>query len=138
MSKTKKSIRAGVYNTLCEQAERAVGAGAKKSSLLTVFLFAVPLFALGILLFALPQKDFSETENRTLETLHAPAGLFEFADGSFSGSFASFCQDQFPARNRLIELHGYAELALLRRESNGVLLCANGYLIPHPSGQPPQ
>lgn len=135
MSKTKKSIRAGVYNTLCEQAERAVGAGAKNSSLVTVLLFAVPLFALGILLFALPQKDFSETENRTLETLRAPAGLFEFADGSFSVSFASFCQDQFPARDSLIGLHGYAELALLRRESNGVLLCADGYLIPHPSEQ---
>ena len=52
MSKTKKSIRAGVYNTLCEQAERAVGAGAKNSSLVTVLLFAVPLFALGVLLFA--------------------------------------------------------------------------------------
>ena len=57
MSKTKKSIRAGVYNTLCEQAERAVGAGAKKSSLLTVLLFTVPLFVLGILL-PCPKRTF--------------------------------------------------------------------------------
>ena len=96
MSKTKKSIRAGVYNTLCEQAERAVGAGAKNSSLVTVLLFAVPLFALGILLFALPQKDFSETENRTLETLRAPPTSSNLPTGAFRVHLLRFARINFP------------------------------------------
>ena len=135
MSEQKKSIRAGVYNTLCEQAEKAVGPRAGGSAFVTVLLFAAALFVFGILLFALPQKDSSDAENRSLETLRAPKSLSEVIDGSYTQSFASFCQDQFPGRSGFIALHGYAELGLLRRGSNDVLLCGDGYLIQRPSEQ---
>ena len=96
MSKTKKSIRAGVYNTLCEQAERAVGAGAKNSSLVTVLLFAVPLFALGILLFALPQRIFPKRKTAHWKLCAPPPASSNLPTGAFRFHLLRFARINFP------------------------------------------
>ena len=58
------STRAGCYNTLGEQAQKAVGRAAHRTNLLALVLFLLLLGVGTVLLFALPEHTFSEKENR--------------------------------------------------------------------------
>lgn len=127
------STRAGCYNTLAEQAQKAVGRAAHRTNLLALVLFLLLLGVGAVLLFALPEHTFSEKENRDLQTLPSLSSLQNITDGSYAASFAHFCQDQFPLREQLIAVHAAAELALGKGESNDVLCAADGYLFPEPS-----
>lgn len=93
----------------------------KISQILTVVLFVLPL-VLGIVLFiALPDKDFSEEENRNLQTL--PKLTWKsLSDGKFGSDVNEYFADQFPMRDALVGLKGVAELALGKQGNNGVVL----------------
>lgn len=114
-------------------------------ALIAAFLVFLSVFA--VLLFVLPQKDFSEQENRTLQKFPPLSSNFsgsfserigkgKFLDKYFSGDFAEkfdkFCADQFPGRDFFIGVKGAAELALGKGENNGILLGKDGYLLPRP------
>ena len=92
----------------------------KRSEIITVFLFCFVLASLAVSFWLIPDKDFSEQENRTLEQLPEIR-----ADSFFSGSFAKeinvYYADQFPLRDMFVRLKGGSELALLKGENNGVL-----------------
>lgn len=71
---------------------------------------------------------FSETENRVL------AQKPEFSresvlDGSFMEKYDTYVTDQFVSRDRWIELKTRSDMALQKREVNGVYLGRDGYLI---------
>ncbi len=99
----------------------------KITNLLTVLLFVVPL-ALGLIFFAaLPDKDFSAEENRSLQTL--PKLTWKsLSEGKFGQDMNEYFADQFPARNVLVGLKGLSELALGKGENNGVVLGKDGQL----------
>ena len=99
----------------------------KIANILTVLLFVIPL-ALGLILFvALPDKDFSEEENRSLQTL--PKLTWKsLSEGKYGQQMNSYFADQFPARDALVGLKGVAELALGKGENNGVVLGKDGQL----------
>ena len=111
-------------------------------AVIAAFLAFLVIF--GVLLFVLPQKDFSEQENRDLQkfpALSSPSSgsfaerlgegkfLDRYFSGKFSEEFSDFCADQFPARDFFIGVKSTAELLLGKGENNGVLLGRNGYLI---------
>ena len=98
------------------------------TNLLTVLLFVIPL-ALGLLLFAaLPDKDFSEEENRDLQTF--PKLTWQsFFEGKFGQEMNEYFADQFPARDALVGLKGLFELALGKGENNGVVPGKDGQLV---------
>ena len=99
----------------------------KIANILTVLLFVIPL-ALGLILFvALPDKDFSEEENRDLQTF--PKLTWKsLSEGKFGQEMNEYFADQFPARDALVGLKGLSELALGKGENNGVVLGKDGRL----------
>jgi len=101
----------------------------KKKTLLAqtmVFLIFIGLFF--VLNLALPDKTFSQQENRMLQT--APkftfSGLFE---GKFTADFEDYVTDQFALRDRWTALKARSELAAGKTENNGIYLCENETLI---------
>lgn len=99
----------------------------KITNILTFVLFAVPL-ALGLLLFViLPDNSFSAQENRSLQTF--PKLTWQsLTEGEFGKEMNEYFADQFPARDALVGIKGAAELALGKKENNGVILGKDGQL----------
>lgn len=92
----------------------------KRYELVTVILFCSIIAILSVLFVLLPDRDFSEQENRAL------AGVPNLSKGSFfSGEFAAevneYFADQFPFRDWFVKLKASAELLLMKGENNGVL-----------------
>lgn len=87
------------------------------------------IMALGTLsLLFLPKNAYSEDENRYLAQL--PSVSFEsIKSGKFMDDIESFIVDQFPYRLSWIELKTKIELALNKKDSNGVYITDTGYFI---------
>ncbi len=99
----------------------------KKLQALTVALFLTVLFSFAVSFWLLPDKTFSEEENRGL----APFPKFSWdnlVSGKFGDGMNRYFADQFPLRDLLVGLKGYCELALGKGENNGVVLGRNGQL----------
>lgn len=92
----------------------------KRSDRMTVILFCGLLAVLAVAFLIMPDKAFSEQENRALAqvpTLDAEA----FFSGKFASDTNTYFADQFPFRNFFVKLKSSAELAFLKGENNGVL-----------------
>lgn len=100
-------------------------AGRADKCLLTLF-FAF-LFIPAILHLALPDRDFSERENRTLAAFPELTAATVFS-GEFMDALPAYLADQFPARDALVSLKACSEAALLRGGNNGVLFGLDGVL----------
>lgn len=93
---------------------------AKRSDLITVILFCGIIAVLALCFIIMPDKAFSEQENRALA--QAPELNKEsFFSGGFAADTNSYFADQFPMRNLFVKLKSSAELAMLKGENNGVL-----------------
>lgn len=92
----------------------------KKTNLITVILFCGILVVLLVLFVVLPDRAFSEQENRALSLLPH----FD-SDSFFSGEFATeinvYFADQFPFRDSFVKLKSATELLFAKQENNGVL-----------------
>ncbi|MBQ6862941.1 MAG: hypothetical protein IJO14_01755 [Clostridia bacterium] len=94
-------------------------------------LFAVLLFAVAIVNFAAPDKEFSESENRRLEQM-PKLSLSTIANGSFMSDFETSLTDQFVMRDFFVKLRTRALVALGKAEVNDVYIADDSYLIPKP------
>lgn len=95
--------------------------------IITVF-FSVFIGGFFLLNLFLPDKDFSEKENRQLQTL--PKFTFSsLFSGTFATRFEDYCSDQFAGRDVWIEAKASAELAQGKQQNNGVFLCSGERLI---------
>ncbi len=90
-----------------------------------IALFLAVLAGFGIAFWVLPDKDFSEEENRVLQTLPEVTPS-RWLDGTVSREFTDYCSDQFPLRTSFVTLHSLWDLALGRGESSGVLYSRDG------------
>lgn len=93
-----------------------------------IVIIAFVIVTFSALLFILPDKSFSEKENRTL----AKAPEFTVGKlfaGEYTGKIGGYFADQFPLRDAFIGVKAYSELALGKGENNGVVL-AGDLLIP--------
>jgi hypothetical protein len=103
--------------------KREKGEKMKKDKILIMLCsFFVLLF--GALIFILPQKDFSEGENRYLTRLEAPSAQSLFS-GEYTKKLSAFYSDQFPLRSYATALYSVSEKALGKREINGVIQYQN-------------
>ena len=93
----------------------------------TVGLFFLLLLLGGVLLVALPERTFSETENRSLTTLPRFT-LRRLWSGEYSDGIHRYFADQFPFRDVLVELKATCELVAGRGENDGILLGDNNTL----------
>lgn len=102
--------------------------------LAALLLFLVLLF--GLINLLRPKSDFSENENRKLRT-YPKFSLGALTSGIFMSDLESAFSDQFFARDRWIESKLRMDRFLGRRESNGVYLCRDNYLMEIPSAPDP-
>ena len=91
----------------------------KKYSIFITALFCVFLFGFGIFFFAAPDKDFSEQENRYLSQFIAPTWE-SLKSGQFMEDFEDYVVDQFPLRDKWINLKAWGERVLGKQENNKV------------------
>ena len=100
----------------------------RHASRLLIVLCALLLTGFGLAIYILPHNGFSETENRTLQTLPT-FSVERLVDGRFTRDVADFYADQFPLRDGFVALKAGSELGLLKGENNDTLLGRDGYLI---------
>ena len=87
------------------------------------------VLVLAVLFIILPNKEISQKENRALQ--QAPKFTFEkLKSGEFTEQISRYLTDQFPFRDGFVSLKAYSELAVLKKENNGVIYGKNGVLIP--------
>ena len=95
-----------------------------KKGKLTTVVFCVFLAGLLAWHIGLPDKDRSETENRTLAQF--PEFSWEnLKNGSFTAGMEDYFADQFPLRDDWTGLKARCEQLLGKREFNGVYLCGD-------------
>lgn len=82
---------------------------------------------LALNLFA-PTRVFSDSENRNLEQL-PELSLSSLVSGKFTSSYEKYISDQFAGRDFWIGVKSDADRAIGKKESNGVYLGKDGYLI---------
>ena len=98
--------------------------------LMCLFLIAALLLVTAVN-FITPERAFSENENRILAS--RPAFSAESVmDGSFMDDAESWQADQFFARDKWIALKLKTDTFLGKKESNGIYLGADNYLIAAP------
>lgn len=90
----------------------------------TVILFTV----LGLIV---KDRDFSESENRGLAQF-PEITVSSVLDGSFLEGLSDYVADQFPGRDAWISLNLWLNQLLGQKESSGVYLCADDYLMQVP------
>ena len=87
-------------------------------------LLAVSTLA-GLLL---PDRYYSEKEKRTL-TQKPQFTVANFISGEFSDELEKYLTDQVPMRDSWVTAKTYMELAVGKRESGGVYICKDKYLM---------
>ena len=93
----------------------------KKYAIFITALFCVFTFGFGGALLLLPDRDFSEQENRYLSKFEAPT-LSTLKSGEFMKDFEQYVIDQFPLRDDWIQLKAWCERLVGKQENNGVYL----------------
>ena len=104
--------------------------------IMTLVLFALFVAAFAISFWIAPDRDFSENENRvlasfpklTLESLTADED-----NRKFTTKFADYMADQFPLRDAFVGAKAAFEIALGRRENNGVFVLGDTLAERHDS-----
>ncbi|MCI9612847.1 MAG: hypothetical protein HFH33_12635 [Eubacterium sp.] len=100
----------------------------KKQRFYAVFFLTTVLFlaVCGILLFALPQRTYSENENRYLTTLKPPS-FSDFLDTSMQKNFTDGANDQFLCRDLWMKFATALQRAVGFQDIGGVYFGKEGY-----------
>ena len=103
----------------------------KKYSIFITVLFCLFIFGFGIAQFVVPDREFSEQENRYLAQMpeldfgDVSLGLKKsgnFFNGKFMEGVEDYITDQFPLRDQWIQLKAWCEKTMGKQENNGVYL----------------
>ena len=86
------------------------------------------LLALSALAGLMPDRYYSEREKRTL-TQKPQFTMADFLSSKFGDELESYLTDQVPLRDGWVTMKTYLELAVGKRESGGVYLCKDRYLM---------
>ncbi|MCR4615078.1 MAG: hypothetical protein K5756_02910 [Clostridiales bacterium] len=96
--------------------------------LISSMAFLLIIFSFSIASFLLPDREFSESENRYLAQL--PGFSFDSLFASkFTENFEEYVVDQFPARDMFVGVKTQTEFIAGKRDTNGVFFGRDGYLI---------
>ena len=85
-------------------------------------------FSMSSSLIFAPPKSFSAEENRPLAARPA-FSLKAIVSGEYFEAISTYCTDQMPLKRSFSNLYATCELALGKREVNGVLLLEGGRLV---------
>lgn len=100
----------------------------KVSDKIQIIIFMAMTIGFMIFMFVVPDKDFSEQENRVLSG--APSVSVEgLKTAQFMKDLESYLTDQFPMRDSWISMKSYAERIIGKTENNGTFFCKDDTLI---------
>ena len=91
-------------------------------------LFSVYLTVVFVMNLIIPDRPFSDKENRFLQPFPSFSAA-SVTDGTFSSRFEEYCSDHFIGRDVWIALKARLELLQGKNENNGVFLCQGERLI---------
>ena len=95
----------------------------------TITSFFCLLLAVSALIgLLMPDRYYSEREKRTL-TQKPKFTVADFISGEFSGELEKYLTDQVPLRDGWVTMKTYMELTVGKRESGGVYICKDKYLM---------
>ena len=97
-------------------------------SLIVASSFLAAIAAGTVANLATPQKEYSETENRYLQTF-PQLSLEEVASGRFSSSFETYTTDQFWNRDGWVGLKTLTQLLMLNKDNGRAYFGKDGYLF---------
>lgn len=101
----------------------------RKSYYRILFLcIAVIILVLDVIFFVLPDKEISETENRSLQQF-PKLNFTTLTNGKFESRFDSYVADQFPGRDAWVSVKSTVDILSGKTESNNIFLGKDGYLI---------
>ena len=98
-----------------------------RNKIITSF-FCLMLAVSALIGLLMPDRYYSEREKRTL-TQKPQFTIADFISGEFSGELEKYLTDQVPLRDDRVTLKTYLELAVGKRESGGIYLCKDQYLM---------
>ena len=99
----------------------------KKYTTFITVLFCLFIFGFGLALLILPDREFSEQENRYLTQFEAPTLDSVFGEnGQFMVDFEKYVNDQFPLRDQWIQLKAWSERLSGKQENNKVYFGGEG------------
>lgn len=97
----------------------------KKIIGLFLIVYIGTMFLINILI---PDKDFSDMENRRLES-KPEFSVEKLFRGKYTSNFEKYISDQFPFRDFFIGVKSDCERLIGKKENNDVYLCTGGYLM---------
>lgn len=102
------------------------GDGAHLSIFARIFIGIIAVVV--VLSIVMPDRTFSESENRSLQGFPTPTAQ-TILNGRFQESFQTYIDDQFPFRDLWAGMQAVISTAVGGIDSNGVYLGSDGYLI---------
>ena len=99
----------------------------KQSFLLTV-IFLTFIGGMAVMGLLMPDRTFSEIENRSLTQFRAPT-LHTILNGSFMANSDSYLTDQVPLRDQWVQVHAGLEMVSGRHDVEGICKTEEGNLI---------
>lgn len=91
-------------------------------------MFIIFLFGMPVAYILIPDREFSESENRVLSK-RPEFSLQEVSSGRFTSNFEKYVSDQVPLRDLWINIKSGTEKLLGKKNNNGIYLGADGYLL---------
>ncbi len=91
-------------------------------------IIAVLILLFDVIFLFLPDKELSETENRTLQQF-PKLNFTTLTNGKFESRFDSYVADQFPGRDGWVSLKSTVDIFSGKTENNRIYLGKDGYLI---------
>ena len=98
-----------------------------RNKIITSF-FCLLLVVSALAGLIMPDRYYSEREKRTL-TQKPKFTVANFISGEFSDELEKYLTDQVPLRDGWVTIKTYMELAIGKRESGGVYICKDKYLM---------
>ena len=98
-----------------------------RNKIITSF-FCLLLAVSALIGLLMPDRYYSEREKRTL-TQKPKFTVADFISGEFSDKLEKYLTDQVPLRDNWVTMKTYMELAIGKRESGGVYICKDQYLM---------
>lgn len=93
-----------------------------------VIIFGAAIFIMFVLYLIVPQKAFSDVENRDLQLMPTPS-LSSLADGSYMSKFETYTTEQLPFREGFVRIKALIKQITLSNENNGIIKGSDGYLF---------
>jgi hypothetical protein len=118
--------------SVTKKARRRAAAQRRRShNVLLAGLFLLLVLLVFLINLCTKAKTFSETENRNLSQMPT-FSMSSLLDGSYFSGLTDYYSDQFFARDGWISLKLQEESLLGRKESGGIYLCSDDYLVAEP------